>query len=251
MVIVKQMLDLQMYIQLSMNIVFHRMEGKSVLPVKSTMTWNPYTKLQDIILLKTVILIYITVITSNPINILCFHYEHNSSLVSIVTSCWLLWLVSLVTQLKEQVPNKVAQLILVELQEPALNFLLSAWWNRALLRYVRTPPDDLPSPCAGKMLNSKVCGGTTNTLHMLQGYNWHTENSKMLNSKVCGGTTNTPHVLEGYNWHTANSKMLNSKVCGGTTNILHMLRGYNWHTANSKIVLHDWQFGHCSLSPFF
>ena len=195
MVIVKQMLDLQMYIQLSMNIVFHRMEGKCVLPVKNTMTWNPYTKLQDIILLKTVILIYITVKTSNPRNIFCLHYEHNNSSVSTVTSYWLLWLISLETKWKEQVPNKVAQLTLAVLQEPALSFLLSAWWNLALSRYARTPPDDLPSPCAGKMLNSKVCGGTTN--------------------------------------------------------IPHMLYGYNWHTANSEVVMHDWQLGHCSLSPFF
>lgn len=179
MVIVKQMLDLQMYIQLSMNIVFRRMEGKCELPIKSTMTWNPYTKLQDIILLKTVILIYITVKTSNPISV-CLHYEHNNSSVSIVTSYWLLWLISLETKLKKPVPNKVAQLTLAELQEPALNFLLSAWWNPALLHYAHTPPDDLPSPCAGKMLNSKVCGGTTNTPHMLHGYNWHTANSKII-----------------------------------------------------------------------
>jgi len=179
MVIVKQMLDFQMYIQLLTNMEFHRMEGKCVLPVKSTMTWNPYTKLQDIILLKTVILIYITVKTSNPINV-CLHYEHNNSSVTIVTSYWLLWLISLETKLKEQVPNKVAQLTQAELQEPALNFLLSAWWNPVLSRYAHTPPDDLPSPCAGKTLNSKVCGGTMNTLRMLHGYNWHTANSKIV-----------------------------------------------------------------------
>ena len=169
-------------------------EGEWTLAIKSALTWNPYTKLQGIILLKIVILIYITVKTSNPINV-CLHYEHNNSSVSIVTSYWVLWLISLETKLKEKVPNKVIQLTLAELQEPVLNFLLSAWWNPALLHYAHTPPDDLPSPCAGKMLNSMACVGTANTPHMLH--------------------------------------------------------GYNWHTVNSKIVLHDWQFGHCSLSLFF